>query len=82
MQENSQIATFCLVNSSLADSQSLDLTDCTPILTQGDLLLGPVHHLQPVINEVSINVRVNMTSPETSSDAWKVIIFSILLLGT
>lgn len=82
MHENSQIATFCLVNSSLADSQSLNLTDCIPVLTQGDLLLGPVHHLQSVINEVSINVRVNMTSPETSSDAWKVIIFSILLLET
>lgn len=82
MHENSQIATFCLVNSSLADSQSLNLTDCIPVLTQGDLLLGPVHHLQSVINEVSINVRVNMTSPETSSDAWKVFIFSILLLET
>lgn len=74
MHGNSQIATFCLVNSSLADLQSLDLTDCIPALTQGDLLLGPVHHLQSVINEVSINVRVKGTSPGTSPDALKDIV--------
>lgn len=82
MHGNSQIATFCLVNSSLADLQSLNLTDCIPALTQGDLLLGPVHHLQSVINEVSINVRVKATSPETSPDALKDIIVQILLLLT
>ena len=83
MHENSQIATFCLVNSSLADSQSLHLTDCTPALTQGDLLPGPVHCLQSVMNEVGINVRLKVTSPETSHDALKVIFlyfFPILLL--
>lgn len=82
MHGNSQITTFCLVNSSLADLQSLNLTDCIPALTQGDLLLGPVHHLQSVINEVSINVRVKATSPETSPDALKDIIVQILLLLT
>lgn len=82
MHGNSQVATFCLVNSSLADLQSLYLTDCIPALTQGDLLLGPVHHLQSVINEVSINVRVKRTSPETSPDALKDIIVQILLLLT
>lgn len=80
MHENSQIAIFCLVNSSLADSQSLHLTDCIPVLTQGDPLLGPVHHLQSVISEVSINVRVNGGSPEASPDALKVIVFPIWLL--
>lgn len=71
MHGKSQTATFCLVKSSLAGLQSLYLTDCIPALTQGDLLLGPVHHLQSVINEDSMNVRVKETSPETLSDALK-----------
>lgn len=79
MNGKSRIATFSLVNSSLADLQSLYLTDCIPALTQGDLLLGPVHHLQSVINEVSINVRAKETSPEILSDALKHIIDPVLL---
>jgi len=58
------MATFCLVNSSLAALYSPCLTDCIPALTQGDLLHGPVHHLQSVINEVSIKVNMNVSSPE------------------
>lgn len=58
------MATVYPVNSSLAALHSPCLTDCTPALTQGDLLHGPVHHLQSVINGVSINVNKNMPSPE------------------
>lgn len=46
-------------------------------------MLGPVHHLQSVVNEVGINVRVNVTSPGTSSDALEIIIFpSIIVIDT
>lgn len=58
------MATFCLVNSSLVALYSPCLTDCIPALTQGDLLQGPVHHPQSVINGVSINVNINVPSPE------------------